>query len=131
MSAKSARGAKRKCQNEECAAAFYDLNRADFSCPQCGTEFDHEAAALALEPQPSRYPSRKQPRLLPIVASDEPEGTDDDALTEDDTDDADSSDETATTTATTPGDVLLESEDEDDDLADAIAIPPVNDNDEA
>jgi hypothetical protein len=128
MSAKSARGAKRKCQNEECAAPFYDLNRAEFSCPQCGTEFDHEAAAQALEPQPSRYPSRKQPRVLPIVASDEPAGSEDDALSED-VDDSESDDEEASTAASTPGDVLLEAED-DDNLAEAIAIPAVNDNDE-
>ena len=123
MSAKSARGAKRKCQNEECLAPFYDLGREDFECPVCGTAFDHEAAARAAEPQPSRYPSRKQPRLLPIVASEEPEDTDNDVSEEDivaDTDDTEDETDTAET-----GDVLLEDE-EDDNLANAIEIPATN-----
>jgi hypothetical protein len=128
MSAKSARGAKRKCQNEECNAPFYDLGREEFDCPVCGTTFDHEAAARAAEPQPSRYPSRKQPRNLPIVASEEPEERTEEAseedivaeVTGDDTDDA-STEETS--------DVLLEDE-EDDNLANAIEIPSKNVNDE-
>jgi hypothetical protein len=37
MSRHEARGTKRICQNEECALPFYDLNRPDCSCPNCGT----------------------------------------------------------------------------------------------
>lgn len=124
MSAKTARGTKRKCQNEECGASFYDLGREFFECPVCGTEFDHEAAARALEPQPSRYPARKQPRDLPIVANPEPDDIDDDAadiaLDDDDTtDDAD----------TDSSDVLLV-DDDDDDIDGPIEIPISKHDDE-
>jgi hypothetical protein len=45
MSARAARGQKRKCQNEECGVSFYDLKRDLFHCPTCDTLFDHEAEA--------------------------------------------------------------------------------------
>ena len=67
MSQRSARGAKLKCQNEECAATFYDLNRSEFTCPMCGTEFDQEAHAIELKQQreaPAGYSPRKQPRCV-------------------------------------------------------------------
>ena len=81
MSKKSARGVKRKCQNEECATPFYDLNRDVFACPVCGTEFDHEASALAMEQLygGQDYARRKQPRVLPISATTGTEGVDSDA----------------------------------------------------
>lgn len=131
MSAKTARGEKRKCQNEECLAPFYDLGRDAFECPVCGTEFDHEVAAQALEPQPGRYPSRKQPRILPIVASAEPGESDDDDNSEDElvADVAGDDDAETTTTAEAP-EGLLESEDDDDNLANAIEIPATNANDD-
>lgn len=37
------RGLKRHCQNEQCGLPFYDLNRAAFACPNCGTAFIIEA----------------------------------------------------------------------------------------
>lgn len=40
MASHEARGTKRKCQNEDCALPFYDLNRADYTCPNCGAAFD-------------------------------------------------------------------------------------------
>ena len=125
MSAKTARGAKRKCQNEDCDASFYDLGRETFECPVCGTEFDHEAAARALEPQTSRYPARKQPRDLPIVANPEPSDIDDEAgdIALDDDDAADDSD-------TETSDVLLV-DDEDDDIDGPIEIPVSKDDDES
>lgn len=128
MSAKTSRGAKRKCQNDECEASFYDLGREDFACPVCATEFDHEAALRALEPQPSRYPARKQPRNLPIVASAEPEPIASDGDVDDDligsVDDADDDEEAATS------DVLLDDE-EDSDLGDTIEIPLSKHDDES
>ena len=32
---KEARGTKRTCQNEDCEAKFYDLNRDPIVCPIC------------------------------------------------------------------------------------------------
>ena len=125
MSAKSARGAKRKCQNEDCLAPFYDLGRTNFECPACGTPFDHDLEAGAIEAQTARYPARRQPRVLPIVASQEPEGADviadDDLLVDAVDDDADD--------AEAPGDDLLEDE-EDDALGDTLEIPATEDRDE-
>lgn len=37
------RGIKRRCQNEACTLPFYDLNRATFACPNCGTNFVEQA----------------------------------------------------------------------------------------
>ena len=46
MDRRKLRGLKRRCQNEACALPFYDLNRAAFACPNCGTGFV-EPPALA------------------------------------------------------------------------------------
>ena len=37
---KASWGTKRTCQN--CAARFYDLNKAPIKCPKCGREHDRE-----------------------------------------------------------------------------------------
>jgi uncharacterized protein (TIGR02300 family) len=39
MSTKAERGIKRTCQNPECGARFYDLNRDPIVCPICQTMF--------------------------------------------------------------------------------------------
>jgi uncharacterized protein (TIGR02300 family) len=33
------RGTKRTCQNGDCSARFYDLNRTPIVCPICGTKY--------------------------------------------------------------------------------------------
>ncbi|MGF1651077.1 MAG: TIGR02300 family protein [Hyphomicrobiaceae bacterium] len=38
------RGTKRTCQNTQCGARFYDLNRDPIACPICGTVY-HIASA--------------------------------------------------------------------------------------
>jgi hypothetical protein len=48
MSSQLSRGTKRVCQSAMCALPFYDLNRVDISCPNCGTIFD---ASIALYPR--------------------------------------------------------------------------------
>ena len=48
------RGTKRRCQNENCALSFYDLNRAPVQCPNCGASF----AVQALVKEPQRFPRR-------------------------------------------------------------------------
>jgi hypothetical protein len=52
------RGTKRTCQNPECGARFYDLNRDPISCPIC-----YSAYAIALQPPP-QAPARPAPRPL-------------------------------------------------------------------
>ena len=67
MSNKKDRGAKRKCQNGDCALPFYDLNRTEFACPTCGTAFDVKAAAEALSELHGKGLYRKTPRRFPAA----------------------------------------------------------------
>jgi uncharacterized protein (TIGR02300 family) len=48
MSTKAERGTKRTCQNPECGARFYDLNRDPIACPICQTMFQLTAPVEAL-----------------------------------------------------------------------------------
>ena len=59
MSNVSARGMKRICQSEACGLPFYDLNRADISCPNCGTVLDTSVVKYARTP-PSSTPAWKR-----------------------------------------------------------------------
>ena len=65
------RGLKRKCQNEACALPFYDLNRTDYACPNCGAAFDLRVLAQAAEAAAaaSARGSRKYGRVFPIAAA--------------------------------------------------------------
>ncbi|MDX2158825.1 MAG: FYDLN acid domain-containing protein [Hyphomicrobiaceae bacterium] len=72
MATTERRGLKRRCQNDSCALPFYDLNRTNFSCPNCGAVFDLAIVARALEAQQarsqsSRFNNRRQAPVLPIV----------------------------------------------------------------
>jgi uncharacterized protein (TIGR02300 family) len=108
------RGLKRLCQNDECGQHYYDLQRTEFACPHCGTLFDFEALARAVEAQvakgaSSRWGQRRTPTVIPIdqgpAQAAEPDGVEDEDAIEDEAD-------------TVTGDVLLEEEDDSDtDLA--------------
>lgn len=134
MSNKAARGEKRKCQNEDCEASFYDLKREEFDCPICGTTFDHEAHASARAQRQEAVPDyirRKQPRELPIVASEaglEEGGDVNEAVEEVSDGEIVAEDETAVTAA---ADILLE-EDEDtsDPLSDAVPLSVAENEDQ-
>jgi hypothetical protein len=108
MSKVDVRGAKRKCQNEECFASFYDLNREEFSCPNCGTTYDHKVHAKAQE-QASSYTVRKRPRVLPITAPDGDEAK------------ATESGSAIEPVPNDPADVILDAED-DDEQTDIIPL---------
>jgi hypothetical protein len=89
MADKKTRGTKLKCQNEECARPFYDLDVAQPECPTCGTAFDHEAAKEPASPA-SSYRRGRQAPVFEIVAPEEPVSeTDDDS----DSDEAGASDQ--------------------------------------
>lgn len=69
------RGIKRRCQNEECAMPFYDLNRQTFDCPNCGSGFDLEGDKIrngnfvfgsTMPPQWKQW-SKLGPSPIPIV----------------------------------------------------------------
>lgn len=59
MSNLTTRGLKRICQSEACALPFYDLNRTDISCPNCGTVLDTNVVKYA-RALPSSTPAWKR-----------------------------------------------------------------------
>ena len=133
MSKRNERGAKRSCQNEECGAAFYDLNREEFACPVCSTAYDHEAQARALAEKRDAVPDhirRRRSRPLPIVVSEETagQGANDNVVPDDDTagdGEEVAADETATAEA---ANVLLdEDEDTSDPLTEAVPLSVADD----
>ena len=81
MSTKEARGTKRTCQNPECGARFYDLNRDPIICPICEEVYKlltpevEDAPVEKVTPEPAEAPAASSE-----TASDGEEVTDDDAL---------------------------------------------------
>jgi hypothetical protein len=132
MAVKSTRGEKRRCQSEDCAASFYDLNRDTFACPNCGTAFDVEADRAAKEAlhASSGFPSRKKPRVLPITAPGKASSGEDDNDDETTVDDADEVAETSTDDSDTDEDkIILDNDDDDDALADAVPLAEADNDD--
>ena len=54
-------GTKRQCQS--CGAKFYDLRRAQITCPSCGAEVDRES------PLKSRRSRASAPKPVPAAAA--------------------------------------------------------------
>ena len=58
MATNKDRGTKRTCQNGECGARFYDLNRSPVVCPICGAKYtiahSTTAAAAVAPPAPRK-----------------------------------------------------------------------------
>ena len=50
MATKQDRGTKRSCQNSECSAHFYDLNRTPIVCPICGAKYVIASSPLPIAP---------------------------------------------------------------------------------
>lgn len=67
MSMKAARGTKRTCQNNECGARFYDLNRDPIVCPVCASLYTLASSPLAAASVEERIarPKIKKPDLVP------------------------------------------------------------------
>ena len=61
MATNKDRGTKRTCQNGECGARFYDLNRSPVLCPICGSKYTiaHSTTAAA-----AAAPQEKAPRKV-------------------------------------------------------------------
>jgi hypothetical protein len=121
MSHVNARGVKRICQSEACALPFYDLNRTDISCPNCGTVLDTSVVKYARTP-PSSTPAwkrggRSAQRTAPTPVADPADLPDVDVETdEDEAVDADA------------GELILET-DEDDSAVDVVKPPADDRND--
>ena len=70
MASKAARGKKLKCQNDDCALPFYDLNVEQPDCPTCGSAYDHNAKPEA-DKSSSTYRRGRQVPVHKIVAPEE------------------------------------------------------------
>lgn len=75
MATKAARGTKRTCQNQDCGARFYDLNRDPIVCPMCETPYviAHQSltpAAAAAAAAAEEKAARKAKKLAEEGAED-------------------------------------------------------------
>ncbi|MBU2583529.1 MAG: TIGR02300 family protein [Alphaproteobacteria bacterium] len=96
MATADARGTKRTCQNDDCGARFYDLNRDPIVCPNCETAYviahARPGAVIVDDVKP-----KEAKRSKPEVDGDEAVTEDgeladietDDAIPDDDDDDSD------------------------------------------
>jgi uncharacterized protein (TIGR02300 family) len=115
MATNKDRGTKRTCQNGDCSARFYDLNRSPIVCPICGTKYTiaHSpvaGAAVAEEKVPRKI---KKPEFETEAADTEAE----DALVDVEADEAeeagaDDADET-----------FLEEEEDEGNVSDIVGGP--------
>jgi hypothetical protein len=74
MTRAAARGTKRWCQDEACGLPFYDLNKVDIACPNCGAVYTVIVAPSAAE-SADRNPRRlgRVPFRAPVAAEAEVE----------------------------------------------------------
>ncbi len=99
MATKQDRGTKRTCQNGDCGARFYDLNRSPIVCPICGAKYTIASSptAIAAARQEEKAPRKvkKEEFVEPAVAA-EAEPASEDALADVEADEtvADDEDET-------------------------------------
>lgn len=73
MATKAARGTKRTCQNQECGARFYDLNRDPIACPMCGSGYviaHQSVSAAATAAAAEEKAARKAKKLADDAAAD-------------------------------------------------------------
>ena len=86
MATNKDRGTKRTCQNNECGARFYDLNRNPILCPICGAKYAiaHSPTAAAAVAQEERAQRKvKKPEFEPAESEAETEEALADVETED------------------------------------------------
>lgn len=76
---KEARGTKRTCQNDECEAKFYDLNRDPIVCPVCSAVYK-----LATEAQEEEIEAVAAPPVRAKTVAPEKEAADGDEVADDD-----------------------------------------------
>lgn len=86
MASNAARGKKLKCQNDDCASPFYDLNVEQPDCPTCGSAYDHTPEQETDKPGSTYRRDRRHAPVYKIVAPGElieSAADEDDALTTD------------------------------------------------
>lgn len=65
------RGTKRRCQNDDCALPFYDLNRTEIQCPNCSSAFVVQVVPAESERRLTR-PYSKRPQWPTTVHEKDP-----------------------------------------------------------
>ncbi len=115
MATKQDRGTKRTCQNGECGARFYDLNRSPITCPICGSAYKIASsptavAAVQAEDRAARKPKKEEPVEKVVAEADTEE-----ALADVEADEAVTEDEDET--------FLEEEEEEGGDVSNIIGGP--------
>jgi uncharacterized protein (TIGR02300 family) len=116
MATNKDRGTKRTCQNGECGARFYDLNRNPIVCPICGAKYmiAHSPATAAAAAQEDKAQRKvKKPEFEPAAGEIETE----DALVDVD------ADETAEAGADEADETFLEEEEDDGNVSDIVGGP--------
>lgn len=66
MSVKAERGTKRTCQNNQCGARFYDLNRDPITCPICQSAYELASAPQAVAAAAPRPADVRKPVKKPV-----------------------------------------------------------------
>lgn len=127
MASKQARGTKRTCQNEECGARFYDLNRSPIVCPVC--EELYVIASSPLSPADvADDKSRARGKKGEYAATKEPAGEEAEAAEGDEAlVDLEEADETI---ATEEDETFLEEEEEEGGNLSNVIGGPVAEGDE-
>ena len=85
MATKASRGTKRTCQNQECGARFYDLERDPITCPMCESAYviAHQSlspAAAAAAAAAEEKAARKAKKLADDAAAEVVPGDGEEAL---------------------------------------------------
>jgi uncharacterized protein (TIGR02300 family) len=116
MATNKDRGTKRTCQNGDCGARFYDLNRSPIVCPICGSKYfiaHSPVAGLAAAAEEKAPRKVKKPEFETEAADTEAE----DALVDVDADEADDA------AADEADETFLEEEEDDGNVSDIVGGP--------
>jgi uncharacterized protein (TIGR02300 family) len=68
MATKAERGTKRTCQNPECGARFYDLNRNPIICPICQSPYELASAPQMVAAAPELEDTARKAKKPEFVA---------------------------------------------------------------
>ena len=112
MATKQDRGVKRTCQNGECGARFYDLNRSPIACPICGSAYKIASSPTAIAAVPAEDKAPRKVKKEEVVEKVAVEADAEEALADVEADETAAEDEDET--------FLEEEEEEGGDVAKII-----------
>jgi uncharacterized protein (TIGR02300 family) len=116
MATNKERGTKRTCQNGDCGARFYDLNRNPILCPICGSKYAiAHASAASLAAAEDKARKAKKPEYQ--QEKPEAEADTEEALVDVEADEAD---DTGTDEA---DETFLEEEEDEGNVSDIVGGP--------